>query len=113
MFTQGRIRVIALGVADAICIALMWAFVVFAYRLVGGEYPVARYLVFWPVVPLFVVLNAALGLYHGSWMYPAAPCSPIEEMRRIFLSALITHLGVITVLVMLFQTTYGYSRAVV
>ena len=46
-------------------------------------------------------------------MYPAAPLAPVEEMRRLFLSALIVHLGVVAFLVMLFQTTRGYSRVVI
>ncbi len=113
MFTQGRIRVIALGLADAICIAFVWALVVLAYWRVVGGYTPGLYLDFWPIAPMFVVLNAQLGLYHGSWMYPAAPLPPVEEMRRLMLSALILHLVVVVVLVMLFQTMQGYSRAVV
>ncbi len=113
MFTQGRLRVLALALADAACIASAWAMSVLAYWLVGGSYSPSLYLDFWPVVPAFMVLNAALGLYHGSWMYPAAPFPPVEEMRRLILSAMITHLAVVTFLVMLFQTMEGYSRAVV
>ena len=113
MFTQGRIRVVALGLADAICIAFVWTLVVLAYWRVAGGYSPELYLSFWPVVPMFVALNALLGLYHGSWMYPAAPLPPVEEMRRLMLSALILHLAVVTVLVMLFQTMQGYSRVVV
>ena len=113
MFTQGRIRVIALGIADMACISAVWTVIVLAYwRMVGGYAP-SLYLDFWPVVPMFAVLNALLGLYHGSWMYPAAPLPPVEEMRRLMLSALILHLAVVTVLVMLFQTMQGYSRVVV
>lgn len=113
MFTQGRIRVVALALADAVCIAIAWASVVLAYWRVAGGYTPNLYLDFWPVAPMFVVLNAMLGLYHGSWMYPAAPLPPVEEMRRLMLSALIVHLAVVTVLVMLFQTMQGYSRVVV
>ena len=113
MFTQGRIRVIALGLADAVCIAFVWTLVVLTYWRIAGGYMPDLYLDFWPVVPAFVALNAMLGLYHGSWMYPAAPLPPVEEMRRLMLSALILHLAVVTVLVMLFQTMQGYSRVVV
>ena len=113
MFTQGRIRVIALGLADMVCIGAAWTGTVLAYwRVVGGYIP-SLYLDFWPVVPVFVILNAMLGLYHGSWMYPAAPLPPVEEMRRLALSSILVHLAVVTVLVMLFQTMQGYSRAVV
>ena len=113
MFTQGRIRVVALGLADAVCIAIAWTSVVLVYWRVAGGYMPDLYLDFWPVAPMFVVLNAMLGLYHGSWMYPAAPLPPVEEMRRLMLSALIVHLAVVTALVMLFQTMLGYSRVVV
>ena len=113
MFTQGRIRVVALGLADVVCIALAWTLVVLAYWRVAGGYTPDLYLDFWPVAPMFVILNAMLGLYHGSWMYPAAPLPLVEEMRRLMLSALIVHLVVVTVLVMLFQTMQGYSRVVV
>ena len=113
MFTQGRIRVAALGLADALCIAIVWTSVVLAYWRVAGGYTPGLYLDFWPVAPTFVILNATLGLYHGSWMYPAAPLPPVEEMRRLMLSSLILHLAVVTVLVMLFQTMQGYSRMVV
>lgn len=113
MFTQGRIRVVALGLADVVCIALAWTLVVLVYWRVAGGYTPDLYLDFWPVAPMFVILNAMLGLYHGSWMYPAAPLPLVEEMRRLMLSALIVHLVVVTVLVMLFQTMQGYSRMVV
>ena len=113
MFTQGRIRVVALGLADAVCIASVWGGVVLAYWSLGGSYDPAWYLAFWPVVPAFLVLNASFGLYHGSWAYPAAPVPPVEEMRRLFLSALIVHLAVVAFLVMLYQTTQGYSRIVI
>ena len=113
MFTQGRIRVVALGIADAACIASAWVLSVLSYWWLGGDYDPALYLSFWPVAPAFIMLNAVLGLYNGSWMYPAAPLPPVEEMRRIFLSSLIMHLAVVTFLAMLFQTTQGYSRIVI
>ena len=113
MFTQGRIRVVALGMADAVCIASVWALSVLSYWWLGGDYDPALYLSFWPVVPAFLLINAVLGVYHGSWMYPAAPLPPVEEMRRLFLSSLIVHLAVVAFLVMLFQTTRGYSRVVI
>ncbi len=113
MFGQGRIRVVALGVADAICIAGSWVASVLFYWMLGGNYELDWYIEFWPVVPAFLVLNAAFGLYHGSWMYPAAPLSPVEEMRKLLLSALITHLAVVTFVAMLFQTLQGYSRVVI
>ena len=107
MFTHGRIRVAILGMADAASIAFAWAVAVLVYRAFGGRYDPAIYLDFWPIVPAFLVINAALGAYHGSWAYPAAPLPPVEEMRRLFLSSLIVHLAVVAFLAMLFQTTVG------
>ena len=62
MFTQGRIRVVALGLADAVCIASVWGGVVQAYWWLGGSYDPTWYLAFWTAVPAFIVLTAALGL---------------------------------------------------
>ena len=113
MFTQGRIRVLALFAADIVCIVAMWALTVFAYWMMGGSYTPSIYLRFWPVALAFAAVNALLGLYHGSWMYPAAPLPPVEEMRRLFLSSAITHFAVFTVMVLLYQTMQGYSRVIV
>lgn len=113
MFTQGRIRVLALVLADIFTVASIWAIVVIAYEAVGGQYSPFIYLSFWPVPLAFVAVNAMFGLYHGSWMYPAAPVPGVEEMRRLVLSSLVTHVAVMAVLVILFQTMQGYSRIVV
>ena len=103
----------ALWLADIICVAAVWALVVLTYRLFGGSYNPAIYLGFWPVALGFVAANAMLGLYSGSWMYPASPVPPMEEMRRLFISSAITHFAAISVIVLLFQTMAGYSRLVV
>ena len=126
MFTQGRIRVIALAVADALCIVAMWAFVVCGYWALGrflrthgwptcpwGGYELAEYLRFFYVALAFICVNAALGLYHGNWMYPSAPSSPVEEFRRLCISSLLTHAGAIAYIAFAYQTTEGMlSRAV-
>ena len=125
MFSQGRIRVFALCVADVICVCAVWAAVVLGYWLLGclldsvgvgtgiGRYSPSDYLVFWPVPFVFVFVNLIFDLYHGNWMYPAAPLPPVEEMRRLIGSSCLTHLGVIAALAFAFQTTEGYSRAVI
>ena len=110
---QAYVRVLALVAADAVCISAAWAVSVLAYWALGASYDPSWYLGFWPVAPAFVMLNAAFGLYHGSCLYPGAPLSPVEEMRKIFLSSMVTHLVAVTVLVALFQTTRGYSRVVI
>ena len=126
MFTQGRIRVIAIAAADILCIVFAWALVAYGYWCIGafmrthgwtqcpwGDYGLLEYVRFYPVALLFVCINAALNLYHGNWMYPSAPQSPVEEFRRLCISSLLTHAGVITYLAVAYQTTEGrVSRAV-
>lgn len=112
----GRIRVVLLMLADAVCIVCVWAFTVWAYRAFGfGHYKfgVEFYLRFWPIVPIFVALNAVLRLYHGSVLYPAAPLGPVEELRRLVGSSVVLHLGVIAYLALAYQSTENYSRAVI
>ena len=115
MFTQGRIRVIALWLADVACIYSVWAAVVVLYWKLGvwispgsqadvwlselgltlRGYVPSDYLAFWPVAVLFILFNLVLDLYHGNWMYPSAPLQPVDEMRRLFASSLVTHLGLL------------------
>ncbi len=117
MFTQGRIRVIALAAADCICISAVWALMVVGYWalgkmlgawfpiLTGGNYNPVDYLRFWPIVPGFVFCNALASLYHGNWVYPAAQMQPVEEFRRLVGMSLLTHAGLVVYLVFAYQTT--------
>lgn len=121
----GILRVLALAAADALCVAAAWSLSVCGYWLLGrafaasgvattiGSYEIARYFVFWPVILVFIAFNAIFDLYHGNWTCPAAPLSPIEEMRRLFGSSVLTHAGVFTYLVLAYQTAQGVSRFVV
>lgn len=125
MFTAGRVRVLILAAADVVCLVLIWSLVVCGYWGLGqtlqffgirtpiGGYSPTDYVLFWPVAPVLVAVNAFFDLYHGNWMYPSAPHSPVEEFRRLFNSAAILHVGVIAFLALRFQTTDGYSRAVI
>ena len=125
MFTQGRIRVIALMLVDAITFSFVWSMMVCGYwglgwflkaqgfvTAVGGYCPL-DYLEFWPVLIVFILLNTMMGLYQGHWMYPSASLPPVEEMRRLVGSSFLTHLGVMAYLGFVFQTTEGYSRMVI
>jgi len=126
MFTQGRVRVIALAVADAMCVAVAWAAVVWGYWAIGGflrshgwpscpwgGYELSEYVRFFPVVLVFICVNAALDLYHGNWMYPSSPQSPVEEFRRLCISSLLTHAGAIAYMAFTYQSMEGrISRAV-
>lgn len=113
---QGRMRVLLLWLTDLACVYACWAMSVWGYWAVGlghYEHGFETYLDFWAVGFAFTALNLAFRLYHGNALYPAAPVSPIEELRRLFASAAFTHIGVIAVLALSRQTTESYSRAVI
>jgi len=95
------------------CIGTCWIVSVLVYHACGGGYEPSFYLHMWPVVPAFLAVNVLFRLYHGRFFYPAAPFSPVEEMRRLVGSTVLVHLGVIAVLALTRQTTAGYSRVVI
>ncbi len=112
----GRMRVLLLCMTDIALVCLAWMLSVWGYWLLGyGHYHYGFnfYLNLWPVALAFPALNGIFGLYHGNMFYPAAPLSPVEELRRLVGSAVLTHLGVIAVLALSRQTTVDYSRAVI
>lgn len=109
-------RVALLAASDVICLVSVWAFAVWGYRAIGfGHYKYGAdfYFQLWPAIVTFVLFNAFFRLYHGSFWYPAAPLSPVEELRRLVGSSVITHLGVISALAIAYQSTEHYSRAVI
>ena len=67
----------------------------------------------WPVGLVFIGINGLFRLYHGGVMYPAAPVSPVEELRRLVGASTLTHVGVIAFLAFARQTTEDYSRVVI
>ena len=112
----GRLRVLALMAVDAAGLVCVWSFSVWAYRAFGPghyKYGAEFYLRLWPVVLVYIALNAMFRLYHGSVMHPAAPVTPPEELRRLVGSSALTHLGLIAYLALAYQTTEHYSRAVI
>ena len=92
--TPGRIRVLALMLADVATLMGVWAAAILIYAsLVGFDtYMPTHYWNLWPLIPMFIAINIICRLYHGNWMYPAMPLSPVEEFRRIFASAVFAHL---------------------
>ena len=111
-----RFRVALLMLADVVCLAAVWAFVVWGYRAAGlGHYKYGAefYLQLWPAAVAYLLVNCMFRLYHGNIMYPGAPVNPVEELRRLAGSSLMTHLGVIAYLALAYQTTENYSRAVI
>ncbi len=110
-----RTRVLLLVIADSALVCMAWLLSIWGYWAAGfGHYHYGFdfYLNLWPVLLAFPAVNCAFRLYHGSVLYPAAPVSPIEELRRLVASAMFTHLGVVAVLALSRQTTEDYSRAV-
>ena len=113
MRVSGLVRNFLLAVTDALAVTSSWAIALFAYDLFGsGDYAYRFYLRMWPVPVSFVLLNGLFRLYHGRFWHPAAPMPPVEEFRRLFGSAVITHIGTIAVIAIARQTTLSYSRAV-
>lgn len=113
MFNAGQFRVAVLAISDCLTLYGVWAVVVFGYHIMGlGHYHPEFYLCMWPMGPAFVGLNYLFRLYHGSIFHPAAPLSPVEELRRLIGSAMLTHIGVIAALAIVRQTTEEFSRVV-
>lgn len=108
-------RNLLLALSDAACTAAVWALVVCGYQALGfgHHYVPSDYLRFWPVIPLYLALNNILKLYHGRFLYPAAPLSPVEEMRRLIGSSFAVHAGVLVWVVLDRQTTQGVSRFII
>lgn len=95
----GRLRVMALWLADATCILLVWFVAVNAYKLMGfGDYQVPDYVRIWPIVFVFTGINWIARLYQGRGFYPSLPLSPVDEFKRLVLSALVSHVFVMAFL---------------
>ena len=112
----GGLRILLLMAADIVCLVAVWAFVVWGYRALGighYKYGAGFYVKFWPAGVVFIALNALFRLYQGSVFYPAAPVNPVEELRRLVGSAVLTHVGIIAALAIAYQSTEHYSRAVI
>ena len=113
MIDTGQFRVAVLAISDCLTLYGVWAAVVLGYHFTGlGHYQPEFYLCMWPMGPAFVGLNYLFRLYHGSVLHPAAPISPVEELRRLVGSAMLTHIGVIAALALIRQTTEDFSRVV-
>ena len=107
---SGRVRVLSLMIADAFCVIAVWMVCVLGYRAVGiGDYEPSRYLRLWPILPLFLAVNLFARTYQGNWIYPSMPLSPVEEFRRLFLSAMASHLTLAAALAFT-RTNEDFSR---
>ena len=100
---QGRTRVAFLVFSDALAAVFSWAFAAAVFWALDIEEPNLRELAgAWPVVPLFVMFNMFIRLYHGSVIYPSLPLNPVEEFRRLVASSIVVHL--------VFMAFLGFSR---
>lgn len=62
------------------------------YHLMGAYYTLEECVGLWPLVPVMLLCNAAIRLYHGNPFYPGAALGPVEELRRVFLSVSLSYL---------------------
>ena len=100
---QGRIRVAFLVFSDVLGVVFSWSLAAVAFWALGIEESNPRELAgAWPVVPLFVMINMFIRLYHGNVIYPSLPLNPVEEFRRLVASSIIVHL--------IFMAFLGFSR---
>ena len=110
---SGRCRVVVLAAADALCLFAVAGVLVSGYHFFGfGQCKSSIYWRLWPIFPMFVSLNAVCRLYHGNWMYPAMPLSPVEEFRRLFATSFFSHLLMMNFLAFT-RHNHEYSRFII
>jgi Undecaprenyl-phosphate galactose phosphotransferase WbaP len=99
------IMVGTLLIADAVALSAAFLAAVYGRWWLGGQYEPWLYLRLWPLVPLFLIAFACFRLY------PSAPLSRPEELRRLCVVTTLLCLGLATVT---FFTREGftYSRIV-
>ena len=110
------LRIFVLMTTDVLVMTSVWAFDVWAYWAIGigrYRYGLDFYWRLWPALVAFVLLNAAFRLYQGRLAYPAAPVLPVDEMRRLFYSAFLTHVGIVAYLALAHQTLKETSRVLI
>ena len=113
---SGRVRVLLLMAVDLAVLFVVWAFTLWLYHAIGfGRYKFgfSFYWTLWPTAAAYILINVFFRLYHGRVFSPAAPLDPVEELRRLACSSVLTHLGTIAALAIAYQTTEHYSRAVI
>ncbi len=92
-------------IADFLALSFAFWFCVFCRRILGGEIDLEIYLRISPLALLFLIAFGTAGLYPGIGL------NPVEELRRICLTASLVHLfmGTATFLI---RDGEKYSRAV-
>lgn len=86
------VRVIFLVLADALPPTLCaLAAMVVCTRGEGAVVPVATFASAWPVLLLYLTVNAIAGLYRGGSLQTMAIFSHVRDMRRLFVTLSIAH----------------------
>lgn len=88
LFASGRLRSFSLLFSDVIAVTLALEFGFYGYWLCGAEYDMTIVLRTWPILMMIVLFNIAGRLYCGNLLYPGLVINPVEELRRLLLSAL-------------------------
>jgi Undecaprenyl-phosphate galactose phosphotransferase WbaP len=76
----------ALATADLLALILAGIVSVYGRLAFNGQYVPSLYWQLWPILGIFLLAYAAAGLY------PAVGVSPVDELRRVFLSTTFTYL---------------------
>ena len=88
IFASGRLRSFSLLFSDivSVSLAIFWGF--YSYWLCGAKYEMTIALKTWPIVLMIVLFNIAGRLYCGNLIYPGLVINPVEELRRLLISAI-------------------------
>jgi Undecaprenyl-phosphate galactose phosphotransferase WbaP len=87
------LSVLLLVLADLVALCLAIAITVGLRYALDGRLRYMLYLQLWPVLILFVLIFAAVGLYSGLAMYPGVAIGPADELRRSTLATTLVFLG--------------------
>ena len=88
IFASGRLRSFSLLFSDIVSVSLALFLGFYSYRLCGARYEMTIVLKTWPIVLMIVLFNIAGRLYCGNLIYPGLVINPVEELRRLIISAL-------------------------
>lgn len=84
--TSSRFNVLAMVIADLIAVMLSFGagfFLVNLYDFAAINF--RSFITYWPYIPVFI------GVFMCSSLYPGISLAPSEELRRIFVSSVISH----------------------
>ncbi len=87
-----RLRVFFLALSDVLTLGVILGIAVSIDTLLVLEQPISEYYGLWVLLPIFVICNMLLKLYHGNFFYPGAASGQVEELRRLFQSLTIAFL---------------------